>query len=143
MPVAPVNGSEDVVNGSEDEGVNHSFKYDSMNHQICSLPSVTRLFVCLLAFTGSPGKKSRLEPSENPSDTVDENEMEVQEGAKEQPQDADMDIGQDSFPPRSPHTPPPATSKGKTCKCLMLPLVFLTFSYQNDKIDLQHNSNFY
>lgn len=135
-----------MVNGTEDEGVNHSFKYDSMNHQICSQPSVTRLSVCLLAFTGSPAKKSRLDSCENPSDTVDENEMEVQEGAKEQPQDADMDIGQDSSPPRSPHThhtPPPATSKGKTCKCLMLPLVFLTFSYQNDKMDLQHNTNFY
>lgn len=99
-PVAPVNGSEDVVNGSEDEG--------------------------------SPGKKSRLEPSENPSDTVDENEMEVQEGAKEQPQDADMDIGQDSFPPRSPHTPPPATSKGPHGDGILSPPVFRQSCFEKE-----------
>lgn len=97
-----------MVNGSEDEGVNQSFEYDNVGHQICSQSGIT----CLPAFTGSPEKKSRLEPSDNPSDTVEEMKMEVQEGEKEQPQDADMDIGEDSSPPRSRHTPPPGTNKG-------------------------------
>lgn len=90
--------------------MDHSFKYEYEPSDL--LAAQCNTFFCLLAFTGSPGKKSRLEPCENPSDTVDENEMEVQEGAKEQPQDADMDIGQDSSPPRSPNTAPPATSRG-------------------------------
>lgn len=97
-----------MVNGSEDEGLNHSFKYDDMNHQICLQISMT----CLPAFTGSPEKKSRLEPSENPSDTVEDMKMEVQEGEKEQPQDADMDTDQDSSPPQIRQPPPPATTAG-------------------------------
>lgn len=80
-----------------------------MNRQICSQTSIT----CSPAFVGSPGKKSRVEPRDNPSDTVEESKMEVEEGEKQQPQDADMDIGEDSSPPRSHHTPPPVmTYKG-------------------------------
>lgn len=114
-----------MVNGSEDEGLNHSFKYDSMTHYIPSQTSITRW----PAFTGSPGKKSRLEPREKPSDPVEEIEMEVQEGEKEEPQEADMDCGEDSSPPRSHRTSLPATYKGETCKCSRLSQDFLTFSF--------------
>lgn len=43
--------------------------------------------------------------------------MDVQEGEKEENQDADMDSDEDSSPPGSHRTSEPAACLGKICKC--------------------------